>query len=405
MQASMTPFDPHHTETLQSKFKSDAQVLARDLAELIKAAASPFESKTLRKFNPKEVCELLNVSDGYLRKLHTQNKIPEVELSATGRRMYTAGEIDIIRGILEQTSKQPFHFRPGRGENDRCQVWSVCNFKGGSAKTSTTINLGQRLALRGYRVLLLDLDPQGSLTTMFGLQPEVAFIDGGTLYDAIRYNEPGPTRGPISNVVLKTYFPNLELVPAGIILSEFETESPRALARGEQPVFFARISEALRQVEQDYDLVLIDCPPQLGYLTMAALCASTSVLMPVVPDRLDVASLSQFLKMGGDVVDVLSQNGAAVGIQNYCYLMTRVDSNIPSQSDVITWLDSNLTGNVLKNHFLKSSAVGEAGLSQKTVFEVDLSSVKNKRTYDRAIESIIGFTNEIENLIQKSWGR
>lgn len=105
---------------------------------------------------------------------------------------------------------------------------------------------------------------------------------------------PGCQRGRLR----KTYFPNLDLVPGGIMLSRnSKPETPTALSRGEQPVFFNRIRDSLRQVEDDYDIVLIDCPPQLGYLTMAAVCASAILLMTIIPERVDLASASQFLTM------------------------------------------------------------------------------------------------------------
>jgi chromosome partitioning protein len=252
---------------------------------------------------------------------------------------------------------------------------------------------------------LLDSDPQASLTTFFGYQPEIDFRKGGTLYDAIRYNDGDSVRVPIVDVLKKTYFPNLDIVPGGIMLSEFETETPMALSRGEQPVFFNRIRDSLRQVEDDYDIVLIDCPPQLGYLTMSAVCASTSLLMTIIPERVDLASASQFLTMASGVLEVLHTNGGIGAYDNFAYLLTRFDTAISTQQDLSEWMRELLGDSVIKTPFVKSSAVSEAGLSQKTIFEVDLSAVKNRKTYERALESVIGFSNDIEIMIQNSWGR
>lgn len=390
---------------LHDKLKSDAERLSDALKHMSKLFLAPQEEKTLRSFSSSEVAELLRVSDGYLRKAHFDGRIPEVQQGPGNKRLYTAQDILEIRRILAQNAKDPFQFLPGRRPGDKLQIWSTVNFKGGSSKTTTTVTLAMRLASRGYRVALLDSDPQASLTTFFGYQPEIDFLEGGTLYDAIRYNDGDVTRRPLTELIRKTYFPNLDLVPGGIMLSEFETETPTALSRGEQPVFFNRIRDSLRQVEDDYDIVLIDCPPQLGYLTMSAICASTSLLMTVIPERVDIASASQFLTMASGVLEVLHANGGIGTYDNFAYLLTRFDTAISTQQDLAEWLRQLLGDSILKTPFVKSSAVSEAGLSQKTIWEVDLAATKNRKTYDRAIESAIGFCNDIEKLIQAAWGR
>lgn len=392
-------------QVLHDKLKDDAERLSEALRNMSKLFLAPKEEKTLRSFTTAEVAELLRISDGYLRKAHFDGRIPDVKQGAGNKRLYSAEDIVGIRHILSENAKDPYHFLPGRHEGDKLQIWSTVNFKGGSSKTTTTVTLGMRLALRGYRVCLLDADPQASLTTFFGYQPELDFKDGGTLYDAIRYNDGEVVRRPILDVLRKTYFPNLDLVPGGILLSEFETETPTALSRGEQPVFFNRIRDSLRQVEDDYDIVLIDCPPQLGYLTMSAVCASTSLLMTIIPERVDLASASQFLTMASGILEVLHANGGIGAYDNFAYLLTRYDTSISTQQDLSEWIRQLLGDSVIKTPFVKSSAVSDAGLSQKTIFEVDLAGSKNRKTYDRALDSVIGFANDIEEMVQKSWGR
>ena len=154
------------------------------------------------------------------------------------------------------------------------------NFKGGSGKTTTSAHLAQYLAFRGYRVLAIDLDPQASLSTLFGHQPELDVGENETIYGAIRYDE---SRRQMSEIVRGTYIPNLHVVPGQLELMEFEHETPKALmtrASGDS-LFFARIGQALAEVMEAYDVVVIDCPPQLGFLTLSALCAATAVLITV----------------------------------------------------------------------------------------------------------------------------
>ena len=130
--------------------------------------------------------------------------------------------------------------RPPRG--DHLQVIAVINFKGGSGKTTTAAHLAQNLALDGYRVLAIDLDPQASLSALHGYQPELDLLDGGTLYDAIRYEDPLP----LSAVIQPTYFPGLDIVPGNLELMEFEHETPRALRdrSGVGRLFFTRVGDA-----------------------------------------------------------------------------------------------------------------------------------------------------------------
>ncbi|RUV37498.1 plasmid partitioning protein RepA, partial [Mesorhizobium sp. M1A.T.Ca.IN.004.03.1.1] len=103
-------------------------------------------------------------------------------------------------------------------------VIAVTNFKGGSGKTTTSIHLAQFLALRGYRVLAVDLDPQASMSAMLGYQPEFDVGENETLYGAIKYDE---TRRDVADIVRQTYFPGLDLIPGNLELHEFEHDTPK----------------------------------------------------------------------------------------------------------------------------------------------------------------------------------
>ncbi|MGN0933145.1 plasmid partitioning protein RepA, partial [Falsigemmobacter intermedius] len=249
----------------------------------------PNAAKQLRRFTSGEVADLLGVKDAYLRKLSLDGRGPNPETGPGGRRLYTPADIMELRHLLEAGAKTPGTYLPGRRGDDHLQVITVINFKGGSGKTTTAAHLAQKCALDGYRVLAIDLDPQASLSALHGIQPEFDLLEGGTLYDAIRYDDPIPMR----DVIRKTYFTNLDLVPGNLDLMEFEHDTPRELANRSGQMFFTRIAEKIAEVEADYDLVIIDCPPQLGFLTMSALSAATAVLVTVHPQMLDVMSMCQ----------------------------------------------------------------------------------------------------------------
>lgn len=394
-------------ELLHQTISRNARDLSVSLEAMSKAFLAPKEVKELRTFSATEVVELLGVSESYLRRARNAGKSLPAPIGGTpSRPRYTAEQILEMREMLGPKSTNPYRMQPGRRPGDKLQIWSVANFKGGSGKSTSTITLAHRLALMGYKVLCIDLDAQASLTTFFGYQPELDFAESGTIYDAIKYRDPETKEGPvkISQVLRKSYFPQLDLAPGGLMLAEFEHETPRALAQAERPAFFERLRWALSEVEDQYDLVLIDCPPQLGYATLSAICASTSLLMTVAPDRIDVASLSQFLKMASSLLEVLSESGGIAGYDHACYLLTRFDTSISAQKGIADYLRELFPGQVLREPFLKSSAVSEAGLSQKSIFEVDPSTMK-KETLERAVKSAIGFSEEIHERIQQAWGR
>ena len=386
--------------TINQRIRDNADRLTAALESHMLKNFAPDARKELRLFTAGEAAELLGISASFLRKLHFDGRIADVHTTPGGRRHYSAEDLIAIRETLESAAKAHGTYLPGRRAGDKVQVLSFLNFKGGSGKTTSSIHTAQRLALKGYRVLAVDIDPQASLTTLFGYRPEYDFLDSGTIYDAIRYQDPLPLR----QVIQKTYFTGIDLAPAGLMLQEFEHETPQALIDNLQPPFFARMAAVLQEVEADYDVVLFDCPPQLGYLTMSALCASTGVLITVVPNMLDVASMSQFLQMSADLLDVVGNAGAQMEFDFLRFLINRYEPNDGPQQQVVAFLRQLFGKEVMTAHMLKSTAISDAGLTQQTVYEVERSQF-HRSTYDRAIDSLNQVNEEVETLIQHAWGR
>lgn len=169
-------------------------------------------------------------------------------------------------------------------------------------------------------------------------------------------------------------------------------------------LFFARIGQALSQVQKLYDVVVIDCPPQLGFLTMSALTAATSVLITIHPQMLDVMSMSQFLAMTGDLLEEISRAGASSQYLWMKYLVTRFEPSDGPQNQMVAFLRSIFGDHVLNHPMLKSTAISDAGLTNQTIFEVERSQF-TRSTYDRALGSVDSVNAEIEALIKKAWGR
>ncbi len=360
----------------------------------------PDARKALRKFTSGEVADLLGVKDAYLRKLHLEGKGPSPEVGTGGRRYYSPDDIQALRKYLEHGAKVPGTYLPGRRAGDHLQVITVINFKGGSGKTTTAGHLAQKMALDGYRVLAIDLDPQASLSALHGFQPEFDLLDGGTLYDAIRYDDPRP----LPAVIQRTYFTNLDIVPGNLDLMEFEHDTPRALVQKSDTLFFTRVGDALATVEADYDVVVIDCPPQLGFLTMSALSAATAVLVTVHPQMLDVMSMCQFLLMTSNLLGVVAEAGGDMSYDWMRYLVTRYEPGDGPQNQMVSFMRSMFGDHVLNHTVLKSTAISDAGLTKQTLYEVEKSQF-TRSTYERAMESLNAVNGEIETLVQQAWGR
>ncbi len=354
----------------------------------------PDAQKKLRRFSLAEVADFVGVSPSYLKKLHLQGKGVEPQVTPSGRRHYTAAQIEELRTLLDRS--------PRRRENDKLQVIAVVNFKGGSGKTTTAAHLSQHLALKGFRVLAIDLDPQASLTALFGIQPE---IDGNlSLYESLRYDE---NRKPISEVIRSTSFPSLDIAPANLELQEYEYETPIAMHAQDSVAgrtFYTRIGGALSEVDDRYDVVVIDCPPQLGYLTLTALAAATSVLITVHPQMLDIMSMSQFLLMLGGILKSIETANVKVSLDWFRYLVTRYEPGDIPQQEMVGLMQSMFARQMLRNPMVKSTAISDAGLTKQSLYEVERSSFVPS-TYDRARESLDAVNSEIIGLILSAWGR
>jgi chromosome partitioning protein len=381
----------------------------RDLSERLQAHRlelfPPDALKSLRPFQLSEAAKLLGVKPGYLRNLSLEGKGPAASVTQSGRRSYTAEQVQELRLYLDENGRASRRYIPHRLGDDHLQIIAVVNFKGGSGKTTTAAHLTQHLALTGHRVLAIDLDPQASLSALFGFQPEFDVGANETLYGAIRYDE---ERRPLSDLIKHTNFPGLDIVPGNIELMEFEYDTPRILATKEGGetgrVFFARLDEVLAPVAGQYDVVVIDCPPQLGYLTMSALCTATALLITVHPQMLDVMSMCQFLLMLGDVLTHLKRAGGNLHYDWVRYLITRYEASDAPQTDMVAFIRSRFGRHVLTNPMLKSVAISDAGLTKQTLYEVERKAF-TPSTYDRAMEALDAVNGELEGLIHKAWSR
>ncbi|MBX9751998.1 MAG: plasmid partitioning protein RepA [Roseococcus sp.] len=398
-------------ETLSTQIAAaHARLLGGKLRDLAAGFYPPSAEKTLRRFSAGEVARLLGITEVRLRQLPFDRLTPDLEIGPAGRRYFTLAEIHTLRSYLHEIDRVGRGYLPHRNpeKDEHLQVIALTNFKGGSAKTTHTAGLAHFLTLHGYRVLAIDADPQASLSTLLGMRPD----DGGpTIYDAVRYGE---SQRPMHEVIRKTYFPGLDLASATLELEEYEFYAPlmsvpdRRKAAG--PPFFARLAVALESVAVDYDVVVIDCPPRLGYFAISALCAATATLITVHPQMIDLASMRQFLTMMSDLMETVKEQGAPPPAHDWFrYLITRYDPQSVPQTSVVGMLNDLFGPYVLPKAMLQTPAVSTSGLLGQTIYETSLgrdrSDEVSRATYRRALDAFDDVNREIELLIRRTWRR
>jgi chromosome partitioning protein len=385
-----------------TRFQAISARVTRQLKNFSQEAPPPDARKTLRKFAMREAADFLRINQNTFRHYMStmSDKLPTGDLDKSNRRYFTLEEIHRIQEILFQEGKTDPKAYPRRRGNERCMVITCITPRQGSGTSTLTAHVAANLALRGYRVLCCDLDPQATLTSMLGVTPELE-PDTLTAYDMIRKEDPVRAR----DVIQKSCFPNIDLIPASTNLMGFEYETALSFRNPDgTEVFHTRIAAALESVQQDYDLILFDTPPPISFAVIAALFASNGVLIPLNASMLDVMSLASFLSMAGNLLEVVEGHAPDHGFDFVKLLITRYEPMDLPQVQMASFLRTVLGPTVMAVEFVKSTAIGDAATTKQTVFEVE-SRGTNRKTYDRAIESIGRVTAEIEAEISKARGR
>ena len=383
----------HFMQTFSTKLETA-------LNNLSLAQYPPDAARSMRKFSSTEVAALLGVTEAYIRQVSLKGQGPDPETTPNGRRLYSLDQVLELRMHLAEKGRKKW-INPRRVSGEECQIIAVTNFKGGSTKTATTIHLGHWLALRGYRVLAVDMDPQGSLTSLHGALPGFDYREGDTLFAAIKFDTPVST----PSIVHKTHITGFDVICAGLELTEFETAVALEMRKTGGTDFLLRVSQALEQVADDYDVILLDCAPSLNFLTLSSLTAATGVLIPVPAHMLDVDSTGKFLELAASYMQILEAAGSGANWDFAKFLITKFEPNDHPQANMHALMRQVFGQDLLLNSIIKSTAVADALTWKQSLYEVQRSRFSAPKTYDRAIESINAANAEIESLIAAAWGR
>ena len=363
----------------------------------------PERRKHLRAFSGREVADILGISQSHLRNLVRDQNFPQGVVSSNGRRSFAIEDIHAARLALYRLTGNP-RYNPRRQPRvgEKLQVVTFVNFKGGSGKTTSATHFAQYLALNGYRVLLIDLDPQASATALFGLAPALEVEEEATFAGWVR-GERSPARADA--IACSTYWPNIDLIPASIGLQHVEYELVGRLARQRDYPFYAELLGLVGVLEERYDVVVCDCRPDVGMLTINALIAATALVIPIPPSMMDFASSGEFFRFMSEVVEDLKLAlGDAVMTYDFVrVLTTKFRPADRSQSDIVRWMSAIFKDTALPHQMLETAVIDAAGIVKETLYEYEPTS--NRRSYERGLEAMNRVNAALEDELLTVWGR
>ncbi len=386
-------------------FRNVAEILRAAQRVAIEVENAPEKRKLLRSFSLAESAALLGMAVPELRALARQS-LPDWLPGPRARLSFE--QIALLRDVppLSRTPKARLR-RKRRQEGAPPARVVFTNFKGGSAKTTSSVHFAQYLALAGYRVLLVDLDSQGSATAQFGFDPamdvgpESSFAAWTTARDEGRID-----RFDAVGLCRRTYWPGIDLVPAGAVLAAAEESLARRAASGvaEETLYFDEFDAFLRALPSQYDVVVVDTRPDVNMLMTAALHAATGIVIPTRATMTDLASTGEFFAhIASYMADFTSAFGTRLAPAFARILITAYDPTDRSQEALFALARDRFGKMVLPEPFLHSRIIGTAGLAKETLYEYEPTT--DRAACQRALNSVNAVNALIERDIVAAWGK
>ncbi|MCA9405778.1 MAG: ParA family protein, partial [Candidatus Omnitrophica bacterium] len=258
------------------------------------------------------------------------------------------------------------------------KVISICNQKGGTGKTTTTVNLAAALAEKGKKVLIIDNDPQGNATSGVGINKNEL---EKSVYDLLLH------RYGVEECIITDTHPNLDLIPCNINLTGAEIELVGTLSRE------TRLRSALEPVREKYDYIFIDSPPSLGLLTLNALVASDSIIIPIQCEFYALEGVSQLLNTLNLIREALNPALTIEGV-----LLTMADFRTNLTSEVINEIKEHFRDSVYNTIIPRNVKLSEAPSHGKPITAYDTNSLGAKKYRELATE-FLGELDDCKSLI------
>ncbi len=421
-------------------FAEIAEACTRGRADLASRGMDEEGRKSLRLFSTWEITRyLIPVAQAHFRRVLKQNPdLPQGQSETEGgAKWFTLDEVLRLRAFFGAQGSKTKNYLPYRPAGQPAKLVAVANFKGGVGKTSTAAHLAMSAALDGYKVLVVDLDSQGSMTSIFGGRVEDEWQTAFPLL-ARHYGEylrienqrrldrgdaPQPLDEALSaamdmtarDVIQSTHWPNIDLIGAQLNLywAEFQIPVWRMQARGWK--LWDALTDRLEAdgVLDDYDLVFIDTPPALGYLTINGLAAADILLVPMGASFLEFDSTGRFFDMlhstfasieDGENVAARALGRPEMGFEWDAVrtVITRYDG---AQQGELSALMQAYLGKTLSPHRQDFTAlIGQAGEQVNGIYEADYRDF-NRETYARGRETFDATYAAFKRLLLGVWRR
>jgi len=343
-------------------------------------------------FGPTLAAELLGRTPEALAKAESKGRLPQPRQLQNGRRYYTLEDLTVIREALGIHS--------GKLPDEDAVVIAVQNFKGGVGKSTITKHFADYLALHGYRVLVVDCDPQASTTTMFDIQPETLIDDEETLG---AYLSPRSTFDNFSRAIRDTAWPTIKIVPSSLGLQDAEWDLTATLREGGQAV--REGLQALRigvaSVLKDFDVILMDPPPAMGFLGLNVMAAATGLLVPVPARQLDYLSTIHFMETIAENIEVLEAHGTPVEYGFIRVVCSTFSPNKPGENDMWKMMQATYAGRLLSQPILASEEIKNATQAFRSIYESKPSA--SHQTYTRCRDNLDAVFSEVLQQVREQW--
>lgn len=365
---------------------------ASSVLEKLRDAARSARADDRREptFTITKAAELVGRTPAAIREAEKEGRLPEPARADNNRReRYTLAQLNEMRAV--------FGTRPYRSATDPCCIVAVQNFKGGVGKSTVAVHLAQYLAIRGYRVAVIDCDSQASATTLFGYVPDLDLEEEDTLYPFLREEE----RVSLDYALRKTHFDGLEIIPANLRLFQSEYELAARMARGSGGLL-DRLRQGIDSISDRFDVIVMDPPPALGAISLSVLRAANALVVPVPPTVMDFSSTAAFLSMLDETIEQLAEQGLAPELQFLRFVASKVDEGKSMQKELLNLMRA-LFGQAMVRTPLKDSAeIDNATARLMTVYELD-GPATSSQVRNRCLAYLDGVNQEVEVDIRSMW--